>query len=113
MVAAIRNILNILYRSAHWFDDGSRLDYLIREDVIRYCVKFPTRRTAYIPLTYDTTKRCLRVNEGALWKWRDPHVPPHMWSDWGPSLSEVEKADLLKKLRVLLVQQPRRFDPPG
>ena len=112
MFKLIRQVLNALLSSAtYFFEDGSRIDYYVRLDILRYRTSEPVRRLVDISLAYDESSGLLRIKTNVVWKWRDPQVALNMWSDSGPALSEDEKVELFQKLRLFVNNQPRQFEP--
>lgn len=106
-----RKVFNLLYRSAHWFDDGTAAYHLTRYNIIRYFSGEPVRRITDIPLLYDETTGRLRINDQVIWKWRAPGVPLQEWSDTGPELSDVESRNLSQKLSFFVTKQSKHFEP--
>ena len=112
MNSLIRQILNaVLSSSTYFFDDGSRLDYYVRLDSIRYRTGERIRKMVDVPLVYDNATGLLGIKRDVIWKWRDHRVPLNAWSDFGPTLSEAERLDLCHKLQLFLAKHPRRFKP--
>ena len=110
----IRRVLNsILSSSTYIFDDGSRLDYYVRLDIIRYRTGEPIPRVVDIALSYNQTKSLLSIKRNVVWKWRDPRVPLTEWSETGPGLSESERLEVCQRLRNFIDKQPKRFEPLG
>jgi hypothetical protein len=103
----LKALLNLLYRSAHWFPDGSSLSYTPREDAITYSA-VQKRKIASIPLSYNDVKKKLQPSSGP-WYWRDPEGPPHVTGRIGPPLTESERAEIIPKLRIFLAKQPKMF----
>lgn len=110
MFSLLRYVYNRLYRSSHRFEDGSALYYIPPYNIIRYYTGEAARRIADIPLIYNESNGMLRIDSNVTWKWRDPGVSKQEWSDSGPSLSESERFELSRKLRLLLAKQPKRFE---
>ncbi|HEY1267135.1 MAG TPA: hypothetical protein VGH16_07745 [Candidatus Binatia bacterium] len=102
-------LLNSAFRTAHWFDDGSRLDYIVPGDIIRYLIRSENKK-AYIPLMLAPLSGKLRLKDSSTWRWRDPATPPQQWSDSGPPMTENERAELRKKLKVLFAKKPKKFE---
>jgi hypothetical protein len=111
MHVLLRNVLNaILSASTHFFEDGSRMDYYVRLDTIRYRTGEPVRRIVDVPLIYDRTTGLVGIKRNIIWKWRDPQVSLNAWSDSGPALSETEKWDLYQKLRLFVAKHPTKYE---
>jgi hypothetical protein len=79
------------------FPDGSRLDYLIRDDRLRYVT--PAKEVVDIPLIYDATQKKSRINPSIVWQWRGS----------GRVLTEQEKSELLVKLETFMKRRPKEF----
>jgi hypothetical protein len=118
------NVLNFLCRSAHWFADGSRLEFMTQEDSIRY--RAPNyrpddvsgsfepaalKRFAFIPLSYDAGRNKYRVKDDVPWYWLDPVRPYRISTTRGLVLTDGERAEVTPKLRLFLAKWPRQFDP--
>lgn len=94
-----------------FFEDGSRLDYYIQLDIFRYRTGEPVNRRVDVGLLLDQNSGRLRVDESETWRWRDPQVRYDVPSHSGPALSEEEKSDLRRRLRVFIANRPKSFEP--
>ena len=94
-----RLLINALFPSTLIFADGSRLDYLIRDDCLRYMTPAPKKAVIEIPLTYDTIQKKSRLNPDIIWKWKQDNRV----------LTEQERAELLVKLEVFMRRRPKEF----
>ena len=110
MRSLLRSIYNLLYKSAHRFEDGSALYYHPIHSLIRYYTGESVRRIADVPVIYNESTRLERIDTNAIWRWREPGIPLDMPSNVGPALSVNEKSDLLLKLQVFVAQAPRWFE---
>jgi hypothetical protein len=111
MHVLFRNVLNaILSGSTHFFEDGSRMDYYVRLDIIRYRTEEGVQRMVDVPLIYDKSTGLLGIKRNIVWKWRDPQAPLNAWSDSGPALSETERLELSQKLRIFVTKHPRKYE---
>ncbi len=111
MTSLTRRFYNLFFRSAHRFDDGSALYYLIRNDIIRYYSVGDNHGIADIPTVYDAQKGLSRIDQRVDWRWREPTIPLSEVSSSGPALSDTEKAELFTKLRFFVTKQPNSFEP--
>ena len=111
MLNIIRKALNALPSSTYFYEDGARLDYYIRFDIFRYRTGEPMPRSIDIGLVLDQTTGRLRIDESREWRWRDPRTRYDLPSESGPPLSDEEKADLRRKLRIFIANRPKSFDP--
>jgi hypothetical protein len=110
MHSLLRFIYNLLYKSAHRFDDGSALYYNPVHCIIRYYTGDSIRRIADIPVIYDESSGMERIDSTAIWRWREPEIPLNAPSNSGPRLSENERLALSRKLQVFVAQAPRWFE---
>jgi hypothetical protein len=110
MRSLLRFIYNLLYKSAHRFDDGSALYYNPVDCIIRYYTGEAIRRIADIPVLYDESSEMERVDTTAIWRWRQPEIPLNAPSNSGPPLSANERSELSRKLQVFVAQAPRWFE---
>ena len=97
----IRFIVNTFFPSTHIFPDGSRLDYLIRDDCLRYATPARRKDVVEIPLIYDVTLKRSRIDKGAIWRWKRG----------GTALSEDERADAIAKVKAFMAKRPKEFEP--
>jgi hypothetical protein len=94
-----RRILNMLFPSMFVFPDRSRIDYLIREDCLRYMAAGRSREVVEIPLIYDTALKRSRMDTSIEWRWKSN----------GKLLTEQEKLNLLSKINQFMAKRPREF----
>lgn len=94
-----RFLINALFPSTLMFPDGSRLDYLIRDDCLRYATPAPRKEVVDVPLIYDATLKSSRLDLGIIWQWKES----------GRALTERERAELLVKLKVFMNRRPKEF----
>jgi hypothetical protein len=106
----LRFIYNLLYKSAHRFDDGSALYYNPVHCIVRYCTGESIRRIADIPVIYDESSGMERIDTTAIWRWREPEIPLNAPSNSGPPLSANERLELSRKLQAFVAQAPRWFE---
>jgi hypothetical protein len=97
-----RFIVNKLFPSTLIFSDGSRLDYLIRDDCLRYKDGL-TRDVTDVPLIYDGARKRSRIDQGAVWQWKSNGRP----------LDGKERSDLIRKINEFMVKRPREFEIGG
>jgi len=97
----IRFIVNTFFPSTHIFPDGSRLDYLIRDDCLRYATPVRKKDTVEIPLIYDATLKRSRIDKDAVWQWKGDNA----------ALSEEERADAIAKIKEFISKRPKEFEP--
>jgi hypothetical protein len=102
---------NLLYKSAHRFDDGSALYYNPVDCIIRYYTGESIQRIADIPVVYDESSGMERIDTTIMWRWREPVIPLNAPSNSGPPLTANERLELLRKLEVFVAQAPRWFEP--
>ena len=84
MRSLLRFIYNLLYKSAHRFDDGSGLYYNPVNCIIRYYAGESIRRIADIPVIYDESSGMERIDSTAIWRWREPEISLNAPSNSGP-----------------------------
>lgn len=94
-----RSIINILFPSTFIFPDGSRVDYLIRDDCLRYRSPPPKRNSLEIPLKYDAINKKSRVSTAVDWRWQPNDV----------LLIEEERAEVIRKLNAFMRRRPSEF----
>jgi hypothetical protein len=112
MYVIVRNFLNtILSGTTYFFEDGSRMDYYVRLDIIRYRTGKAGQRMVDVPLIYNKATGLLGIKPNIIWRWRDPQAPLNAWSDSGPALSDVERLDLSQKLRFFVAKHPKKYEP--
>src|ERR1051326_224960 len=97
----IKFLMNLLFPSRFTFEDGSRVDYLIREDLLQYSSVHPLKDVVDIPLIYDEKTNKSRINQTVIWKWQS--------SD--RALTINERRDIAQKINVFLKRRPREFEP--
>jgi hypothetical protein len=110
MRSLLRFIYNLLYKSAHRFDDGSGLYYNPVNCIVRYYTGESIRRIADIPVIYNESSGMERIDTTAIWRWRESEIPLDAPSDSGPPLSADERLELSRKLQVFVAQAPRWFE---
>jgi hypothetical protein len=110
MRSLLRFIYNLLYKSAHRFDDGSGLYYNPVNCIVRYYTGESIRRIADIPVIYDESSGMERIDTTAIWRWREPEIPLNAPSNSGLPLSANERLELSRKLQVFVAQAPRWFE---
>ncbi len=103
-----QKLLNVVYREHLFFDDGSRVQFFPRRDALRYLVPpHPSdfwvrspRASAWIPLSYESHSKRLRVliDETAGWE-----IPA------GKPMSEADLDDIRAKLRSYVASTRGRF----
>ena len=94
-----RSIINILFTSTFIFPDGSRVDYLIRDDCLRYRSPPPKRESLEIPLKYDAINKKSRVSTAVDWRWHSNDM----------LLIEEERAEVIRKLNAFMRRRPSEF----
>jgi hypothetical protein len=109
MFKFVRNTLNVLFSEVHYFEDGSKLQYFVRLDIIRYHASMP-KRVLDIPLSYDIHTGLVSVKKDTTWKWRDPRIALTQPDNSGPVLNPLERAELLRKLAIFVAKQKHRFE---
>ena len=92
-----RWIINILFPSTCIFPDGSRVDYLIRDDCLRYRSPPPKRDSLEIPLKYDAINKKSRVSTAVDWRWHSNDM----------LLMEVERAEVIRRFHKETTQRIR------
>jgi hypothetical protein len=96
----LRFIVNMFFPSAFIFPDGSRVDYLIRDDCLRYTTAGPKRDVVDIPLIYDVVLKRSRVDQSVVWQWKSDGTP----------LAEQQRLDVILKTKEFMVRRPREFE---
>jgi hypothetical protein len=96
----LRFIINTFFPSTFIFPDGSRVDYLIRDDCLRYTTDAHKRDVVEIPLTYDAALKRSRIDESIGWRWKSN----------GTLLTEQERSDVVRKANAFMVRRPREFE---
>jgi hypothetical protein len=96
----LRFIVNTLFPSTQIFPDGSRMDYLIRDDCLRYITAAPKKDTVEIPLSYDVTLKRSRIDKSAVWRWKAN----------GTALSDEERSDATAKIKAFIARRPGEFE---
>ena len=94
-------LMNLLFPSRFIFEDGSRIDYLIREDLLQYSARSPRKDVVDIPLRYDERSDKSHVNPAVVWKWQST----------GTALTSNEQRDVARKINIFLRRRPRDFEP--
>jgi hypothetical protein len=96
----LRFIINTFFPSTFIFSDGSRVDYLIRDDCLRYTTADPRKDVVEIPLIYDAVIKRSRVDQSVVWQWRSDGTP----------LGEQQRLDVIRKTKEFMLRRPREFD---
>jgi len=96
----LRFIINTFFPSTFIFPDGSRVDYLIRDDCLRYTTAATKRDVVEIPLIYDAAHKRSRMDESVGWRWKMN----------GALLNEQERSDVIRKAKEFMVRRPREFE---
>ena|SRR5215813_764253 len=96
----LRFIINAFFPSTFIFPDGSRIDYLIRDDCLRYTAAAPKRDVVEIPLIYDTVRKRSRMDQSVAWRWRSDDAV----------LTEQERSDVIRKANEFVARRPREFE---
>ena len=96
----LRFIINTFFPSTFIFLDGSRVDYLIRDDCLRYTTAAPKRDVVEIPLIYDATLKRSRMDQSVVWRWKST----------GALLTEQERSAVIRKAKEFMVRRPREFE---
>ena len=94
-----RSMINALFPSTFIFQDGSRVDYLIRDDCLRYRSPPPKRDSFEIPLKYDPINKKSRVSAAVDWRWHSNDM----------LLIEEERAEVIRKLNAFMRRRPSEF----
>ena len=111
MLKIFRAALNAIYlNSPYIFEDGSRINHVVQFDILRYQTGGKVRKVADIGLEYDTSSGLLRIDVRREWRWRDPSVGLNMPSESGQALTENERLDLNKKLRLFVAKHPKKYE---
>ena len=95
-----RLMINSIFPSTFIFPDGSRVDYLIRDDCLRYKAIAPKRDVVEIPLIYDAMQKRNRVDSSVTWRWKSN----------GALLVEEERAEIVRKINEFMRRRPREFE---
>lgn len=98
-----RSMINTFFPSTFIFPDGSRVDYLIRDDCLRYRSPPPKRDSLEIPLKYDTVNKKSRVSTAVDWRWQSNDV----------LLIEEERAEVMRKINAFMSRRPSEFEVPS
>lgn len=93
--------MNLLFPSRFIFADGSRVDYLIREDLLQYSAMTLRKDVVDIPLLYDENSGRSYVDPAVVWKWQST----------GTVLTPNERRDVAQKINMFLRRRPREFEP--
>jgi|ERR1044072_4131957 hypothetical protein len=97
-----RLLINTLFPSTLIFPDGSRIDYLIREDCLRYKSAPPKSDSLEIPLKYDAVKRKSLINLLVELHWKSNHA----------LVIEKEREEIIGKIKIFMRRRPREFEIP-
>ena len=95
-----RSMINTFFPSTFIFPDGSRVDYLIRDDCLRYRSPPPKRDSLEIPLKYDRVHKKSRVHTAVDWRWQSNDV----------LLIEEERAEVIRKINAFMRRRPSEFE---
>lgn len=110
MFRLFRTVLNtILLNSPYFFDDGSRISYLVQLDILRYQTGGEIRKILDIGLEYDVATGLMRIETGDAWRWRSPEVPLNEPSEAGPELTDAERSDVIHKVRTFIGKHQRKY----
>jgi hypothetical protein len=96
----LRFIINAFFPSTFIFSDGSRVDYLIRDDCLRYTTAATKEDVVEIPLTYDGAMNRSRIDQSGVWRWKSNGVP----------LTEQERSEVIVKAKEFMARRPREFE---
>jgi hypothetical protein len=96
----LRFIINTFFPSTFIFPDGSRVDYLIRDDCLRYKPAATKRDVVEIPLIYDAALKRSRMDQSFVWRWKSN----------GTVLTEQERFEVSRKAKQFMVRRPREFE---
>jgi hypothetical protein len=111
MSKLFRTFLNTIFlNSPYLFEDGSRISHVVQFDILRYQSGGPARKIVDIGLEYDANKRAFKIDTAGLWMWRDPGVPLNRPSSAGPPLTEIERQDIIQKLRIFQTKHPKKYE---
>jgi hypothetical protein len=95
-----RAMINTFFPSTFIFPDGSRVDYLIRDDCLRYRSPPPRRDSLEIPLKYDAIHKKSRINTAVDWRWQSNNA----------LLIEEERAEVTLKIIAFMGRRPNEFE---
>jgi hypothetical protein len=96
----LRFIINNFFPSTFIFADGSRVDYLIRDDCLRYTTAATKRDVVEISLIYDAALKRSRIDQSVVWRWKSN----------GSLLTEQERSDVNHKAKEFMARRPREFE---
>jgi hypothetical protein len=96
----LRFIINTFFPSTFIFPDGSRVDYLIRDDCLRYTTAANKRDVVEIPLNYDAALKRSRMDQSVVWRWKSN----------GALLTEQERSEIIRKAKEFMVRRPQEFE---
>ena len=112
MLNIFRKLVNaVLLNSPYYFEDGSRISFLVQFDILRYRTADQNPKILDIGLQYNKNTRRRRVETPRSWKWRQPNVPLNQNSEMGVELTVQEKTDLINKLREYIEKHPKKYEP--
>ena len=94
-----RSMINGFSPSTFIFRDGSRLDYRISDDCLRYRSPPPERDSLNIPLNYDAISKKNCVSTAVDWRWHSNDV----------LIIKVERAEVIRKLNAFMRRRPSEF----
>lgn len=103
-----QRVLNFLYRSLVYLEDGTRLIYFPREDMLRYVVPehprcfttFHPKAALWIPLFYEKNTKILHIQLASVITWEIPV---------GQALTPEEKEDIRRKIKHYVSRSRGRF----
>jgi hypothetical protein len=96
-----KSVMNFLFPSRFVFEDGSRVEYLIREDLLVYSTASRLKEIVEIPLIYDKKSDKSHVDPKVTWKWQST----------GTALGPNELRHVAQKIDIFLRRRPRDFEP--
>jgi hypothetical protein len=96
----LRFIINTFFPSTFIFPDGSRVDYLIRDDCLRYTTAGTKGDVVEIALIYDAALKRSRIDESGVWRWKSN----------GVLLTEQERSEIMRKAKEFMARRPREFE---
>ena len=94
----INKLLNFIVPSTVFFEDGSRVEHLSRNDTLRYVS--PSGCIIQVTLLYDKKANELHVDMPFEGKWEKPA---------GQSLTEKEMSDLAEKISAFVAKKGKPF----
>lgn len=112
MLSIFRKLINVLLlNSPYYFEDGSRVSYLVQLDILRFQVGGGSQKKIVdIGLEYDSNTGLMRIDTIEPWRWRNIDVPLNQPSEDGPQLTETERNDIIYKLREFVQKHPNKYE---